>query len=131
VVFLAAVFLAAAFVPAFFAAPFAAPLAAPRFAAPVLALVFLALVFLAPAVDFAAARFVVAPAFLAPAFLPLVEPLLFRAVLDAEPLAALLPVLVSLMVDLSSVGIVASFKGLRVQPSRLHKATSLYQASSE
>jgi hypothetical protein len=39
-------------------------------------------------------------------------------------------VLISFVLDLSSVGIAASFKDLHVQPSRLHKATSLYQPSS-
>jgi hypothetical protein len=67
-------------------------------------------------------------------FLPLDEPLfalLFLADDEAEPLLPAPPMLISLVLDLSSVGIAASFKDLHVQPSRLHKATSLYQASSE
>jgi hypothetical protein len=66
-------------------------------------------------------------------FLPLAEPLfalLFLADDEAEPLLPAPPILISLVLDLSSVGIAASFKDLHVQPSRLHKATSLYQASS-
>jgi hypothetical protein len=83
-------------------------------------------------VDLAALFFAVDGAlFLAPDFAAdflLVVPLFFAAV-DAEPFVP--PLLVSFVgFDLSSVGIAASFKDLHVQPSRLHKATSLYQASS-
>ena len=90
-------------------------------------------------VDFAAVFFEdEAALFFAPdfagAFLPLEEPLfapLFFAEDEPDPLVLPAPlVLISLVLDLSSVGIAASFKDLHVQPSRLHKATSLYQASS-
>ena len=87
--------------------------------------------------DFAAVRDAEPALFFAPAFAgvfrPLVEPrfaLLLFADDEAEPLLPAPPVLISLVLDLSSVGIAASFKDLHVQPSRLHKATSLYQASS-
>jgi hypothetical protein len=74
------------------------------------------LLFAEPDADFAAALLVdEAPAFLAPAFLPLVELplLLFFAGVDAEAVAPpTLLVLVSLGFDLSSVAILASFKGL-------------------
>jgi hypothetical protein len=140
--------LAADFLAVDFAADFLAPDFAPLFAA-----LFFAVPFEAPALeepdldellfdelpdDFAAVFFeddaalFFAPDF-AEAFLPLDEPL-FPLLLfadDAEPLVLPAPlILVSLVLDLSSVGIAASFKDLHVQPSRLHKATSLYQASS-
>jgi cell division protein FtsW (lipid II flippase) len=132
VVFLAVVFLAVVFLAAVFLAPdFAALFLAVVF----LAAVFLAAVFLAP-LFFEAALFVLlaavflaavffAPLFFAPdlaadfvpPFFPLDErrALLFFAVVDADPPAppALL-ILVSLGLDLSSVGMNASFKGLRV-----------------
>jgi hypothetical protein len=121
VVFRAAVFLA----PARFVALFA----------PLLAAVFLA-AFFAPA--FLAAVFF-APVLLAPVREPVVEDFrgarllrgAFVGVADSSPVSSGVSVLMSPnQVDLSSVGISASFKCLRVQPSRLHKATSLYQPSS-
>jgi hypothetical protein len=88
--------------------------------------------------DLAAVRDEAPALFFAPAlagvFRPLFEPLfalLFLADDEAEPLLPAPPILISIVLDLSSVGIAASFKDLHVQPSRLHKATSLYQASSE
>ncbi|MCB5174137.1 DEAD/DEAH box helicase [Microvirga lenta] len=119
---------AAVFVPAFFAAVlFEAVLFEPDFAA----------LFAAPErdevpVDFAALlRAVEAPVFLAPDFAEDLEPPVFlaldelrRALLFFAPdLVLVAPVSpVNSIVsgfDLSSVGIAASFKGLRVQPSRL------------
>jgi hypothetical protein len=154
VVFRAAVFLA----PARFVALFAPLLAAVFFAPVFRAVVFRAAVFLAPArfvalfapllaAVFLAAFF--APAFLAAVFFapvffaPVREPVVedfrgarllrgaFVGVADSSPVSSGVSVLMSPnQVDLSSVGISASFKCLRVQPSRLHKATSLYQPSS-
>jgi hypothetical protein len=114
-VFLAAVFLAADFLaPAlavearevvFLAADFLAALFFEAALLVVLAAVFLAAVFLAA--DFLAA------VFFAPPFLPL-ELRLFAEV-DADPLAPPTSlILMSLGFDLSSVGMNASFKGLRV-----------------
>jgi hypothetical protein len=87
--------------------------------------------------DFAAVRDDEPALFFAPdfaeVFRPLAEPrfaLLLFADDEADPLLPAPLVLISLVLDLSSVGIAASFKDLHVQPSRLHKATSLYQASS-
>jgi len=88
--------------------------------------------------DLAAVRDAEPALFFAPdfagVFRPLVEllfALLFLADDEAEPLVPAPLILISLVLDLSSVGIAASFKDLHVQPSRLHKATSLYQASSD
>jgi hypothetical protein len=126
VVFRAAVFLA----PARFVALFAPRLAA-VFLAAFFAPAFLAAVFFAP-VFFA-------PVLLAPVREPVVEDFrgarllrgAFVGVADSSPVSSGVSVLMSPnQVDLSSVGISASFKCLRVQPSRLHKATSLYQPSS-
>jgi hypothetical protein len=126
VVFRAAVFLA----PARFVALFA-PLLAAVFLAAFFAPAFLAAVFFAP-VFFA-------PVLLAPVREPVVEDFrgarllrgAFVGVADSSPVSSGVSVLMSPnQVDLSSVGISASFKCLRVQPSRLHKATSLYQPSS-
>jgi hypothetical protein len=105
------------------------------FLAAVLAVVFLAAVFLAPdlaedfdadfAVDFAAVFFAVvflAAVFLAPDFLVLEEllrELLFFAVFFLVLVAPVSPVNSIVSGFLVSVGIAASFKGLRVQPSRL------------
>ena len=143
VVFLAAVFRAVVFLAPDFAEDLAADLAevflaavflAVVFLAAVLAVVFLAAVFLAPdlaedfdadfAVDFAADFFAVvflAAVFLAPDFLVLEEPLrelLFFAVFLVL-VAPVSPVNSIVSGFLVSVGIAASFKGLRVQPSRL------------
>jgi hypothetical protein len=97
------VLLAALLVPLFFAPLFFVPL--------FLAALFLAALFLDPFLEDVLER----P-------LPLVEP----------PPPPVNPPIISLsMFDLSSVGIIASFKGPRVEPSRLHKATALYQLSSE
>lgn len=136
VVFLAAVFLAVVFFAAvFFAAVFlAAVFLAPDFAEEARDVVFLAAVFFAAlffeaadlvlfAAVFLAAVFLPALFFapdladdFAPAFLPLERrALLFRAVVDADPPAPpTLLILMSLGLDLSSVGMNASFKGLRV-----------------
>jgi len=117
-VFFAEVFLAADFAVVFFAAVF-------------LATAFLAVVFFAPdlaedfeadrAVDFAAVF--LAAVFFAPAFLAvLVElrrALLFLAVFFLVLVAPVSPVNSIVSGFLVSVGIAASFKGLRVQPSRL------------
>ncbi|MBQ0822205.1 hypothetical protein KBI52_18600 [Microvirga sp. HBU67558] len=131
VVFLAAVFLAALLAVVFFAADFADE-RAEVFVAEDFAVLFLAVVFFAPdlADDFAADREVdfaadfLAAVFFVPAFLAvLVE--LRRALLlfFAVFLVLVAPVSpVNSIVsgfDLVSVGIAASFKGLRVQPSRL------------
>jgi hypothetical protein len=149
VVFRAAVFLAPArfvalFAPllaaVFFAPVFLAPARFVALFAPLLAAVFLA-AFFAPA--FLAAIFF-APVFFAPVLLaPVREPVVedfrgarllrgaFVGMADSSPVSSGVSVLMSPnQVDLSSVGISASFKCLRVQPSRLHKATSLYQPSS-
>jgi len=130
--FLAAVFLAAIFLEAvFFEAVF---LAAVFLAADLRAVVF---------EDFAAVRedvfFEEPVAFLAAALAPdvlLPEELLLALLLffgadgaDAVSAPALL-MLISLGLVLSSVGISRLLQGPHVQPSRLHKATSLYQASS-
>jgi hypothetical protein len=138
-----------------FAAVFlAADLRAVDFAADFLAVVFLAAVFLAAVFlaadlravdfeDFAAVRedvfFEEPVAFLAAALAPdvlLPEELLLALLLffgadgaDAVSAPALL-MLISLGLVLSSVGISRLLQGPHVQPSRLHKATSLYQASS-
>jgi len=121
--FFAAVFFAPDFLaPDFLAAVFFAPdFLAPDFLAPDLAAVFRATVFFAP--DFFAAVFF-APDFLAPDFrAPELRELLFAgAVL---PLLLVVLSLEPIAFDLSSVGIAASFKGLRATPSRLIKATSL------
>jgi hypothetical protein len=115
--FLAPVFLAAVFfAPVFRAAVFLAPDFLALDFRVVFAAVFRAAVFLAP--DFFAAVFR-APDFRAPEprelrFVEVELPLLV-VVLSPEPDAF----------DLSSVGIAASFKGLRATPSRLIKATSL------
>jgi hypothetical protein len=131
VVFRAAVFLA----PARFVALFA-PLLAAVFLAAFFAPAFLAAVFFAP-VFFAPVFF--APVLLAPVREPVVEDFrgarllrgAFVGMADSSPVSSGVSVLMSPnQVDLSSVGISASFKCLRVQPSRLHKATSLYQPSS-
>jgi hypothetical protein len=144
------------FAPDDFAADFAVDFAADRapdlappfadaadfFAAPVLAALLPALFVVLDfedelADDFAAVRDGEPALFFAPdavVLRPLLEPLfalLFLADDEAEPLLPAPPVLISLVLDLSSVGIAASFKDLHVQPSRLHKATSLYQASSD
>ncbi|WP_201861805.1 hypothetical protein [Microvirga soli] len=144
VVFLAAVFRAVVFLAPDFAEDLAADLAevflaavflAVVFLAAVLAVVFLAAVFLAPdlaedfdadfAVDFAAVFFAVvflAAVFLAPDFLVLEEllrELLFFAVFFLVLVAPVSPVNSIVSGFLVSVGIAASFKGLRVQPSRL------------
>jgi hypothetical protein len=143
-----------------FAADFAADLRAVDFlAAAFFAVVFLAVVFLAAVFvaavflaadlravvleDFAAVRddvfFEEPVAFLAAALAPdvlLPEELLLALLLffgadgaDAVSAPALL-MLISLGLVLSSVGISRLLQGPHVQPSRLHKATSLYQASS-
>jgi hypothetical protein len=135
----AAVFFAPERAPDFFAAVFLAPV---FLAAVFLAPVFRAAVFLAPPLFFAPDR---AAVFLAPDFLvaprlvdfaavlraPLFRPLELRFLVgvDVEEPPFVMPVLS--VFDLSSVGIAASFKGLRATPSRLIKATSLYQASSD
>jgi len=130
-VFLAVVFLAAVFLAVVF---FAADLADERaevFLAADFAVVFLAVVFFAPdlAEDFVADREVdfaavfLAAVFFVPAFLAvLVElrrALLFLAVflVLVAPVSPVNSIVSGL--DLVSVGIAASFKGLRVQPSRL------------
>jgi hypothetical protein len=135
-VFRAVVFRAAVFpAPARFVALFA-PLLAAVFLAAFFAPAFLAAVFFAP-VFFAPVFF--APVLLAPVREPVVEDFrgarllrgAFVGVADSSPVSSGVSVLMSPnQVDLSSVGISASFKCLRVQPSRLHKATSLYQPSS-
>jgi hypothetical protein len=99
----------------------------------------LAALFLAPPADF------FAPVFLADEVLLLAEDLVpFRAP-DEDPLEPLFregeeveeppeePLLLDWLVvfDLSSVGIAASFMAFAQQPSRLIKATSLYQVSSD
>jgi hypothetical protein len=132
VVFLAAVFLAAVFLAADLADERVAVfLAAVFFAVVFLATAFLAVAFFAPdlAEDFVADReadfaaVFLAAVFFVPAFLAvLVEPrraLLFLAVFLVL-VAPVSPVnnIVSGF-DLVSIGIAASFKGLRVQPSRL------------
>jgi hypothetical protein len=130
VVFFAAVFLAVVFL----APDFADDLAEVFLAVVFLAVVFFAVVFLAPdlAEDFAAdfevdfAAVFLVPAFLAaelfePDFLALDEPLrelLFFAVFLVL-VAPVSPVNSIVSGFLVSVGIAASFKGLRVQPSRL------------
>jgi hypothetical protein len=145
VVFLAAVFLAVVFLAPDFAEDLAADLAEVFFAAVFLAVVFLVAVFLAvdflaPALaedfeaDFAAVFFAVvflaavflavvflAPELFEPDFLVLEEPLrelLFFAVFLVL-VAPVSPVNSIVSGFLVSVGIAASFKGLRVQPSRL------------
>ncbi len=144
VLFLAAVFLAVVFLAPDFAEDLAADLAEVFFAAVFLAVVFLAadflaVVFLAPdfaedfdadfEVDFAAVFFAVvflaavflAPELFEPDFLVLEEPLrelLFFAVFLVL-VAPVSPVNSIVSGFLVSVGIAASFKGLRVQPSRL------------
>jgi hypothetical protein len=136
VVFLAAVFRAVVFLAAVLRAVvfFAADLAVVFLAAVFLAVVFLAVVFLAAVflavlffaadreVDFAA---VFVPAFLAVAFLAVLffavderRALLFFAVFLVL-VAPVSPVNSIVSGFLVSVGIAASFKGLRVQPSRL------------
>jgi hypothetical protein len=151
--FLAVVFLAADLATVFLAAFLAVVFLAEAFTAVFLAVVFFAAVFLAPALaedftadleaDFAATFFVavfLAAVFLAPdlaedfaVFLPLDE--LRRALLFFAdflvPLAPVSPVnnWVSGL-DLTSVGIAASFKGLAFNRHAC-KATSLYQASSD
>nr|WP_246742490.1 hypothetical protein [Microvirga splendida] len=144
-VFLAVVFLAVVFLAADFAEDFAEVflaavfLAVVFFAAVFLAVVFFAVAFLAPdlaedfeadfAVDFAAVFLAVVflapelfePDFLALDFLALDEPLrelLFFAVFLVL-VAPVSPVNSIVSGFLVSVGIAASFKGLRVQPSRL------------
>ncbi|MEE1655532.1 hypothetical protein VB618_04925 [Microvirga sp. CF3062] len=140
VVFFAAVFLAVVFLAPDFAEDLAADLAevflAVVFLAVVfLAAVFLAVVFLAPdfaedfaadfEVDFAAvflAAVFLAPELFEPDFLVLEEPLrelLFFAVFFLVLVAPVSPVNSIVSGFLVSVGIAASFKGLRVQPSRL------------
>jgi hypothetical protein len=146
VVFFAAVFFAVVFLAAdladeragaFFAEDFlAADFAVVFLATAFLAVVFLAVVFFAPdlaedfdagrAVDFAAvflAAVFFVPAFFVPAFLAvLVElrrALLFFAVFFLVLVAPVSPVNNIVSGFLVSVGIAASFKGLRVQPSRL------------
>jgi hypothetical protein len=132
VVFRAAVFRAVVFRAAVF-------LAVPRFVAlfvPLLAAVFRAAVFFAPVFRAPVLR---APVFLAPVRAPVddafrVVRLLragFVSVVDSSVVSSGMSVLTSPnQVDLSSVGIFASFRRPRVQPSRLHKATSLYQPGS-
>jgi hypothetical protein len=134
--FLAVVFFAAVFLAVVFLAPdFADDLAEVFLAVVFLAVVFLAVVFLAPdlAEDFAAdfevdfAAVFLVPAFLAaelfePDFLALDEPLrelLFFAVflVLVAPVSPVNSIVSGF--DFVSVGIAASFKGLRVQPSRL------------
>jgi hypothetical protein len=147
VVFRAAVFRAAVFRAAVFravdfrAVVFRAAvfLAVPRFVAlfvPLLAAVFRAAVFFAPVFRAPVLR---APVLLAPVRAPVddafrVVRLLragFVSVVDSSVVSSGMSVLTSPnQVDLSSVGISASFRRPRVQPSRLHKATSLYQPSS-
>jgi hypothetical protein len=105
---LVAVFLADFLVAAFFVVFLAAVFRVVFLAAVFFALFFAAPVFAAFAAVFRAPPFF-ADAFLAPAF---ERELLFVDVPD--PLAAAPPVLMSLGYDLSSVGIEASFKGLRV-----------------
>ena len=109
-VFLAAVFLAVVFLAAvFLAVVFLAPDLAEDFAAVFLAVVFLAVVFLAPEL-------------FEPDFLVLDEPLrelLFFADFFLVLVAPVSPVNSIVSGFLVSVGIAASFKGLRVQPSRL------------
>lgn len=131
VVFLAAVFLAVVFFAADLADERAEVFLAADFAVVFLAVVFLAVVFFAPdlAEDFVADREVdfaavfLAAVFFAPAFLAvLVElrrALLFLAVflVLVAPVSPVNSIVSGL--DLVSVGIAASFKGLRVQPSRL------------
>nr|WP_244470825.1 hypothetical protein [Microvirga massiliensis] len=139
---LAAVFRAAVFfAPVFRAVVFRAVvfLAAPRFVAlfvPLLAAVFRAAVFFAPVFRAPVLR---APVLLAPVRAPVVDAFrvvrLLRAgfvsVVDSSVVSSGMSVLTSPnQVDLSSVGISASFRRPRVQPSRLHKATSLYQPGS-
>ncbi len=130
VVFLAVVFLAAVFL----AVVFLAPDLAEDFAEVFLAVVFFAVDFLAPdlaedfdadfEVDFAAVFLAVvflAPELFEPDFLVLDEPLrelLFFAVFLVL-VAPVSPVNSIVSGFLVSVGIAASFKGLRVQPSRL------------
>jgi hypothetical protein len=133
-VFLAVLFFAAVFLAAVFLAPdFAEDLAA-DLAEVFLAAVFFAVVFLAPdlaedfeadfEVDFAAVFLAVvflAPELFEPDFLVLEEPLrelLFFAVFLVL-VAPVSPVNSIVSGFLVSVGIAASFKGLRVQPSRL------------
>ncbi len=138
VVFLAVVFFAAVFLAPDFAEDFVADLAEVFLAVVFLAAVFLAVVFLAPdlaedfeadfEVDFAAVFLaaVFVPDFLAavlfePDFLALDEllrELLFFAVFLVL-VAPVSPVNSIVSGFLVSVGIAASFKGLRVQPSRL------------
>ncbi|WP_162820428.1 hypothetical protein [Microvirga calopogonii] len=135
VVFLATVFLAVVFFAADLADERAVVFLAADFAVVFLATAFLAVVFFAPdlAEDFAADREVdfaavflavvfLAAAFLVPAFLAvLVElrrALLFLAVFLVL-VAPVSPVNSIVSGFLVSVGIAASFKGLRVQPSRL------------
>ncbi len=111
-VFLAAVFLAAVFVPEDFAEDFAADLADVFLAAVFLAAVFLAAVFV-PA-DFVLLRAEDVLAFFAAVLEPLLAPLVFLVLV-----APVSPVNNAVSGFLLSVGIAASFKGLRVQPSRL------------
>jgi hypothetical protein len=133
-VFLAVVFLAAVFLAVVFLAPDLAEDLAADLAEVFLAVVFLAVVFLAPdlaedfdadfEVDFAAvflAAVFLAPELFEPDFLVLEEPLrelLFFAVFLVL-VAPVSPVNSIVSGFLVSVGIAASFKGLRVQPSRL------------
>lgn len=131
-VFLAVVFLAAVFLAVvFFAADLADERAEVVFLAADFAVVFLAVVFFAPdlaedlvadrEVDFAAVF--LAAVFFVPAFLAVLEELRRALLFLAVFLVLVAPVspvnsIVSGL-DLVSVGIAASFKGLRVQPSRL------------
>jgi hypothetical protein len=129
-----AVFFAADLRAVVFLAPvfFAADLRAVVFLAPVFFAAVLAPVFAADffAPDFLLAlRFVDFAAVLRAPLFRLPELRLFFAGVDEEEPPFIMPVLS--MFDLSSVGIAASFKGLRATPSRLIKATSLYQASSD
>jgi hypothetical protein len=139
-VFLAAVFRAVVLPAVFLAADFTADLAEVFFAAVFRAVVFLAAVFFA--VDFTAdLAEVLAAVFLAAVFLAAVFVPAFFVLLRAEEVLAFLalvlePFLAPLFflvlvapvspvnnavsgLDLTSIGIAASFKGLRVQPSRL------------
>jgi hypothetical protein len=131
VVFLAAVLLAVVFLAADLADERAEVFLAAVFAVVFLATAFLAVVFLAPdlAEDFVADReadfaaVFLAAVFFVPAFLAvLVElrrALLFLAVFFLVLVAPVSPVNSIVSGFLVSVGIAASFKGLRVQPSRL------------
>jgi hypothetical protein len=151
-VFLAAGFRAAVFfaVVVFFAAVFRAAVffVAAFLVVAFLVVVFLAVVFLAADLravdfeDFAAVRddvrFAEPVAFLATVPVPdfrleelFLALLLFFGADGAEVVSApALLMLISLGYVLSSVGISRLLQGPHVQPSRLHKATTLYQASS-